>query len=303
MHAAACSGSTYPIYHTIPTPGCPYREGIFEMSVKILPVNAGSRVLFLVFGGLLVAPAEQATTVMSSARTNNHTKSPAPINHTVSQIFQHGEGPCTCIGVPALIHTRNLTVLAFAECRIWVGDGCWPKVPAPKPPPTVCNGTCVVLKRSSDGGRTWSLLYIVTNAGGNVMPVWDAVRGRVVLNFALPAVDEVHAIISTIASTDSAQILSVASWSAPRQIARYPNGWASAPGPAPGVQLRAGSVHAGRLVFSGYLHNNGLTCDVRHYACPASVHLTLFYQFLYPAPACNMYCHTLYMTRYMHIAN
>eukprot|EP01045_Picozoa_sp_COSAG04_P013431 COSAG04_NODE_952_length_9209_cov_4.865093_7_plen_271_part_00 len=79
-------------------------------------------------------------------------ESPAPTNHTVSQIWQHGEGGCLCIGIPALIHTRDQTILAFAECRMWKGDGCLPSTPAPPQPAGFnCSGTCIVAKRSADG--------------------------------------------------------------------------------------------------------------------------------------------------------
>jgi hypothetical protein len=197
----------------------------------------------------------------------------AAVNHTVSQIWQHGEGGCTCIGVPALIHTRNATVLAFAECRMWTGDGCLPAKTAAAPAlPGPCNGnhTCITMKRSEDGGRSWSAQHIVMHKGGNVMAVWDAVRSRVVLNYSPgqpyakdpPYIEASAATLSTIGSTDSEQILSDVAWSRPRQIAQYPNGWASQPGPGTAVQLRPGSAHAGRLVFAGWMHNNGRTCDV-----------------------------------------
>ena len=62
-------------------------------------------------------------------------------------------------------------------------------------------------------------------------------------------------------ATDDASILTDAAWSMPREIAKYPNGWANHPGPNAAVQLRPGSAHAGRLVFAGWLHNTGTTCD------------------------------------------
>ena len=85
-------------------------------------------------------------------KSDDRAGSPAPTNHTVSQIWQHGEGGCLCIGIPALIHTRDQTVLAFAECRMWKGDGCLPNTPAPPQPAGFnCSGTCIVAKRSADG--------------------------------------------------------------------------------------------------------------------------------------------------------
>ena len=113
----------------------------------------------------------------------------------------------------------------------------------------------------------------MTHAGGNVMPVYDSVRGRVVLNFALghasdpPFIQASAGTYSTIASTDSEAILTDAEWSTPRRIAQYPGGWASQPGPGAAVQLRPGSgPHAGRLVFAGWLVSASFldsACDIQ----------------------------------------
>ena len=100
------------------------------------------------------------------------------------------------------------------------------------------------------------------------MPVYDAVRGRVVLNYALGTskdgnyIQAAAAVMSIIASTDGPSILTNGAWGAHKQIAKYPGGWANHPGPNAGVQLRPGSAHAGRLVFAGWLHNTGGYCDV-----------------------------------------
>jgi hypothetical protein len=193
---------------------------------------------------------------------------PPPPSPPETEIFVHGEAGCVCIGIPALILTRNRTVLAFAECRMWQGDGCHLSSSAPpisKNPN--CSGTCIVMKRSGDGGDTWSLPHLAARAGGNPMPVYDAVRGIIVLNYALgsandpPYIQAAANVMCTISATDGTGILDDASWSSPRSIAQYPHGWANHPGPNAAVQLRPGTAHAGRLVFSGWLHNNGKTCD------------------------------------------
>ena len=150
---------------------------------------------------------------------------------------------------------------------MWQGDGCNLASGTPTTENRNCSGTCIVMKRSSNGGLTWSPPHLVTGAGGNVMPVFDAVRGRVVLNYALgtasdpPYVQAAASVMVTVASTDGPEILSATAWSKPRQIAKYPGGWANHPGPNAAVQLRPGSAHAGRLVFSGWLHNTGKTCS------------------------------------------
>lgn len=95
----------------------------------------------------------------------------------VSQIFQHGEAGCACIGIPAVVRTNGSTLLAFAECRAWTsGDGCYP-VPVKKECGTCnCNrslpesSVCIVVKRSANAGRHWSDMHVIA-VGRNPMPV------------------------------------------------------------------------------------------------------------------------------------
>lgn len=58
-----------------------------------------------------------------------------------------------CYRIPMLARASagGANVLAFAEARYWIGDGC---VPA-KQTGTHCDNTAVVYKRSSDGGRSF----------------------------------------------------------------------------------------------------------------------------------------------------
>ena len=204
-----------------------------------------------------------------------------------SQLFQHGEGPCTCIGIPVMMSTNTPTIstdavaaapqappslLAFAQCRVGIawgrGDGCF--VATPKPGnSSACHGTCIVLKRSIDGGRTWSPLSVVANPAFSLMPVLDAVHQRVVLVYNAgpdvsnpPFIQSTSQLFVTVAGTVGPEILSPRTWSAARQIAQFPHGWASVPGPNTAVQLVAPSHHAGRLVFAGWLNNTGETCQV-----------------------------------------
>ena len=84
-----------------------------------------------------------------------------------------------CIGIPASIHTRNATILAFAECRMWAGDGCIPATNSSAVTNTAnsqapCDGTCIVVKRSVNAGSSWSSVgsVVTPSCGGNPMPVW-----------------------------------------------------------------------------------------------------------------------------------
>src|SRR6266536_1273301 len=77
----------------------------------------------------------------------------------------------SCFRIPAIVKTRSGTLLAFAEGRV-----------------LNCGDTAdidVVVKRSTDGGRTWSPLSKVNDGGGdthgNPVPIVDSVTGRVYL--------------------------------------------------------------------------------------------------------------------------
>ena len=188
-----------------------------------------------------------------------------------TQLFMHGEGPCTCIGIPVMLREADGVLLAFAQCRVGLAwaktDGCFVEKPA-QGNSSACHGTCIVLKRSVDGGRTFSPLSVVADPAFSLMPVVDMVRKRVVMVFNggddvpnppyIQSTSKLFVTLSTLGPT----VLSKQSWSKPRQIAKFPDGWANVPGPNAGVQLPAGSSHAGRLVFAGWLNNTGETCQI-----------------------------------------
>ncbi|MET9417721.1 sialidase family protein [Streptomyces klenkii] len=164
-------------------------------------------------------------------------------------LFRAGrEGPGTdaysCFRIPALVTTVRGTVLAFAEGR---------------------KGNCgdatdidVVVKRSADGGRTWSPLEVVDegrgDTHGNPAPVVDRRSGRITLlttdnrgrpdagNCDVPCDRTPHVQYS---GDDGAH------WSEPENLTRElrPPGWNSwyATGPGHGIQLAHGP-HRGRLV-------------------------------------------------------
>ena len=86
-------------------------------------------------------------------------------------IYQKGDEGYNCFRIPAIVQTTEGTLLAFAEAR-----------------KTSCSDTGdidLVLKRSADGGKTWSRLIKVWDDGNNVCgnpaPVVDKTTGRIVL--------------------------------------------------------------------------------------------------------------------------
>lgn len=150
-----------------------------------------------------------------------------------------------CFRIPAIVRTTGGTLLAFAEGRVLnCGDA---------------TDIDIVLKRSTDGGRTWGPLQVVTAGGGdthgNPAPVVDRATGRVLLaetyntgradsgNCRAPCDRTPHLQYSD----DDGR-----TWSAPRDLsdeilAPPRNSW-YATGPVHGIQLGHGP-HAGRLVF------------------------------------------------------
>ncbi|CAL9648248.1 exo-alpha-sialidase [Streptomyces sp. enrichment culture] len=153
-------------------------------------------------------------------------------------------GGYACFRIPAVVRTTEGTLLAFAEGRVLnCGDA---------------GDIDIVLKRSTDGGRTWGPLQVVNDGGGdthgNPAPVVDRATGRVLLletynagrtdaaNCAVPCARTPHLQYSD----DDGR-----TWSAPRDLGPEirPPGWNAwyATGPVHGVQL-TGGAHPGRLV-------------------------------------------------------
>ncbi|ROP46627.1 exo-alpha-sialidase [Streptomyces sp. PanSC9] len=161
-------------------------------------------------------------------------------------LFRASQDPgYACFRIPAVVRTTDGTLLAFAEGRVLnCGDAA---------------DIDIVVKRSTDGGRSWGPLRVVTEGAGdthgNPAPVVDRDTGRIWL-----------AEIYNTGRTDSASCSVPCdrtphlqysdddglSWSAPRDLSPeiLPADWNSwyATGPVHGVQLTRGR-YAGRLVF------------------------------------------------------
>ncbi|MFE3266789.1 exo-alpha-sialidase [Streptomyces sp. NPDC059215] len=177
------------------------------------------------------AGAQQATT-------------PAEFEQQV--LFKAAQDPgYACFRIPAVVRTPRGTLLAFAEGRVHdCGDA---------------GDIDIVVKRSTDGGRTWGPLQVVNEGAGdthgNPAPVVDARTGRVVLaetyntgrtdgrSCDVPCDRTPH-----LQYSDDDGL----SWSAPRDLSDeiLPPEWNSwyATGPVHGIQLTHGR-HPGRLVF------------------------------------------------------
>ncbi|MEU3524620.1 sialidase family protein [Streptomyces sp. NPDC038707] len=161
-------------------------------------------------------------------------------------LFKAAQDPgYACFRIPAVVRTTDGTLLAFAEGRVLnCGDAA---------------DIDIVLKRSTDGGRTWGPLQVVTEGAGdthgNPAPVVDRDTGRIWLaetyntgrtdgaSCRVPCDRTPHLQYSD----DDGE-----TWSAPRDLSPeiLPAHWNSwyATGPVHGIQLTRGR-YAGRLVL------------------------------------------------------
>lgn len=166
---------------------------------------------------------------------------------TLAHLYKGGEAGYACFRIPAMVSTPKGTVLAFAEAR---KNNCGD-----------ASDIDLVVKRSADGGKTWSELQVVwndsTNTCGNPAPVVDQQTGKVILisTWNLGADHEKDIIAGKSINTRRVFVLGSDddghTWSAAREITAdvKKSNWAwYATGPGKGIQLTKGK-RAGRLVI------------------------------------------------------
>ncbi|GGT06551.1 sialidase family protein [Streptomyces chromofuscus] len=161
-------------------------------------------------------------------------------------LFRPSQDPgYACFRIPTVVRTTKGTLLAFAEGRVLnCGDA---------------TDIDIVLKRSTDGGRTWGPLRVVNDGAGdthgNPTPVVDQETGRILLaeTHNTGRADSEHCDIPCdrtphLQYSDDDGV----TWTSPRDLSPQilPSQWNSwyATGPVHGIQLTQGA-HAGRLVF------------------------------------------------------
>ncbi|WP_276500254.1 sialidase family protein [Terrimonas pollutisoli] len=165
----------------------------------------------------------------------------------LNHIYKGGEEGYNCFRIPSLVTTSKGTVLAFAEARkINCGDA---------------GDIDMVVKRSEDGGKTWSPLQVIwndsANTCGNPAPVVDQQTGNIILlsTWNLGADHEKDIINGS--SKDTRRVFVLRStddgktWSQAAEITKNvkKNNWTwYATGPGRGIQLSKGR-HKGRLVI------------------------------------------------------
>jgi sialidase-1 len=165
----------------------------------------------------------------------------------LAYIFKERTDGYNCYRIPAIIKTKEGSLLAFAEARKLnckdEGD------------------IDLVVKRSTDGGKTWGEMQVIwddaDNTCGNPAPVIDQRTGKIHLlmtwNLGADHISE----INKGSSQDTRRVFATASqddgltWDKPREITssvKRPGwGW-YATGPCHGLQISQGA-YAGRLVI------------------------------------------------------
>lgn len=148
-----------------------------------------------------------------------------------TDVFVSGEDGYPLYRIPALLTTAKGTLLAFCEGRRDTGDD---RVP-----------TDLLVKRSTDGGRTWSDQQVVYAEGeatiSNPTPVLDRTTGTV----HLPLIREYRDVLMTRSADDGRH------WADPVDITtdvKQPDWGYYATGPGVGIQLER-DPYAGRLVI------------------------------------------------------
>lgn len=164
----------------------------------------------------------------------------------LNYIFKSGENGYATYRIPALVVTKNGTILAFAEGRVG-GD-------------SDTGDIDLLVKRSTDNGKSWSEANVVwddaRNTCGNPAPVIDSKTGKILLLSTWNLGEDHEWQIIQQKSKDTRRVYvqessdDGVSWSQPRQITKdvkYDNWTWYATGPCHGIELTRGK-NKGRLV-------------------------------------------------------
>lgn len=185
--------------------------------------------------------------------SENLTPAPPPGNNggnttdSIPFIFREKTGGYSCYRIPAIVRTKTGVLLAFAEAR---KNSCKDE-----------GDIDLLVKRSADGGKTWSAPIMVWDDGantcGNPVPVLDEQTGRLQLLMTWNLGEDNIGAINAGTSKDTRRVFVTSSddegltWAPAKEITKDVKkpGWAwYGTGPCHGIQLKRGP-HAGRLVI------------------------------------------------------
>lgn len=164
----------------------------------------------------------------------------------LNTLFKQGGDGYACYRIPAVVTTKNGSVLAFCEAR-----------------KSSCSDTGnidLVMKKSTNNGATWSTLKVIwddeANVCGNPVPVVDVKTGAIHLLATWNNGKDHESEIIKGTSIDGRLVYQLTSnddgetWTEPKDITtsvKLPNWTWYATGPVHGIQLKKG-MHKGRLV-------------------------------------------------------
>lgn len=159
-------------------------------------------------------------------------------SQTLNHIFKSGEDGYQCFRIPAIISSNKKSILAFAEGR---KNNCGD-----------AGNIDLVMKKSDDGGKTWSALTVIWDDGentcGNPAPVLDSKTGTIWLlsTWNLGTDHEPQIINGSSKDTRRIYVLSStdngSSWSVAKEITstvKKPEWTWYATGPGNGIQMRS----------------------------------------------------------------
>ena len=198
-----------PYCASLPSVGQFALRHIFIINYRTAPGDAIS-MLKTVFVALVGATACVLTSGLSpesaSHRLPHDIRSPdtvasdldpsSPI--TIFEALTTEVGPYPCIRIPSTLALPDGSVLAFAECRRWVGDGCFIDGMKNDSSAEYFNRS-ICMRKSVDGGATWGALQdnITERYSANPSAVFDQVRNRTLLVFNDAASEVLYSVSSS----------------------------------------------------------------------------------------------------------